>query len=83
MFGIYVLILHYSKSVLPGELQNDLAYSSNLDGVWRFSIYMCARSIEKETNRAKSVGQSRIASRESNLVSAQKLGRGPVRFCIG
>ena len=64
-----------SKSALPGELENDLAYSSNLDGAWLLSIYMCARSIDeddeemkRDTNRAKSVGRNRIALRESRIL---------------
>ena len=42
-----------SKSAHPGELKNDLAYSSNLDGAWRLSIYirMCARLIEKDNEK--------------------------------
>ena len=63
-----------SKSTLPGELENDLAYSSNLDGAWRLSIYMCARSIQKKTKRAKSVGRLRE--------KVEFGGREPVIFCV-
>ena len=33
------------KSVLPRELENNLAYSSNLVGAWRLSIYILFISI--------------------------------------
>ena len=50
---IYDLVL--AKGVLPGKLENDLAYASNLSSCDLFSIYiyiyMCARSIKRETTK--------------------------------
>ena len=40
-----------SKSALTGELENDLTYTSNLSLCDLLSIYMYARSIERETKK--------------------------------
>ena len=39
------------QGVLAGELENDLAYSSNLDGAWHLSIYTLALSHKKTTRK--------------------------------
>ena len=80
-----------SKSALPGELENNLAYSSNLDGAWRLSnkyMYMYARSIEKGRDD-KVDGERRIkrkVSVEANSLREKVIWFGrrtwPVRFCI-
>ena len=56
---IYDLVL--AKGVLPGKLENDLAYASNLSSCDLLSIYMCARSIkgddEKEDDEKETKGK--------------------------
>ena len=44
-----------AKGVLPRELENDLAYSSNLVGAWRLSIYI--RSLDRKDDEKEMKGE--------------------------
>ena len=78
-----------SKSALPGELENDLAYTSNLSSCDLLSIYMYPRSIKKRRTKETKRDEERRIERKVS-VEADSLrekvefgSREPVRFCIG
>ena len=61
-----------SKSALPGELEKDLAYLRKAFVYIRLLYHL----VDREMNRAKCVGRSRIALRESRIFGAE----GPLDF---
>ena len=62
-----------SKGVLPGELENNLAYTSNLSSCDLVSTYMYARSIKKEKTGETTKRRKRRIERKVS-VEAESLG---------
>ena len=50
----------FSKSVFLRGLENNLAYSSNLVGAWRLSIYLYICSLVRGEREPKSVSRNRV-----------------------
>ena len=44
-------MIWFWQGALPGQLENYLPYSSNLDGAWRLSIYTLALSLIEDEER--------------------------------